>query len=145
MLKPCIHKHATQTTVQASGYWGCGYWGSGETATHRKRVDVIVASRRTVSPIRAKGCNHHGHFRGLTVSQYCERIPISARCQLNVSALSYVHKLSTLPDPSIKFLVQKLLTAHNRLHSAPDVWLPITCSVFHRLALAENLTNFSAF
>lgn len=41
--------------------------------------------------------------------------------------------------------MEKLLTAHNRLHSAPDVWLPITCSVFHHLALAENHTNFSAF
>ena len=43
-----------------------------------------------------------------------------------VSALSYVHKLSNLPDPSKNFLVQKLLTAHDRLHSAPDVGLPIT-------------------
>ena len=62
-----------------------------------------------------------------------------------VSAFSYVHKLSNLPDPSKNFLVQKLLTAHNGLHSAPNVRLPIIRSVLHCLVLALNHTNSSAF
>ena len=62
-----------------------------------------------------------------------------------VSPLSYVHKLGNLPDPSKNFLVKKLLTVHNRLHSAADVRLPITCSVLHHLVLALNHTNSSAF
>ena len=55
-----------------------------------------------------------------------------------VSAFSYVHKLSNLPDPSKNFLVQKLLTANNGLHSAPHVRLPTIRSVL-------NHTNSSAF
>ena len=62
-----------------------------------------------------------------------------------VSALSYVHKLGNLPDPSKNFLVQKLSSVHNRLNSTPDVRLPITHSVLHRLVLALSHTNSSAF
>ena len=61
------------------------------------------------------------------------------------SALGYVHKLSNFPDLSKNFLVQKLLIAHNRLHPAPDVRLPITRLVLHHLVLALNHTNSSVF
>lgn len=61
-----------------------------------------------------------------------------------VSTLSYVHKLGNFPDPSKKFLVQKLLV-HRALHSSPDVRLPITRSVLHLLVLALDNTNSSAF
>ena len=40
-----------------------------------------------------------------------------------VSALSYIHKLGNFPDPTQNFLVQKLLKAHSKLHSSPDVRL----------------------
>ena len=63
----------------------------------------------------------------------------------HVSALSYVHKLDNFPDPTKKILVQKLLSAHGKLHSSPDVRLPITHSVLQHLVLALNNTNSSAF
>lgn len=62
-----------------------------------------------------------------------------------VSALSYVHKLGNFPDPTKNFLVQKLLAAHSKLHSSPDVRLPITRRVLQLLVLALNNTNSSAF
>ena len=62
-----------------------------------------------------------------------------------VSALSYVHKLGSFPDPTKNFLVQKLLTANSKLHSSPDVRLPITSSVLQHLVLILNHTNSSAF
>ena len=43
------------------------------------------------------------------------------------------------------YLVLKLLSAHSRLHSSPDVRLPITRSVLQHLVLALNNTNSSAF
>ena len=52
----------------------------------------------------------------LFISYLSARKFASSRILTYVSALSYVHKLSNLPDPSKNFLVQKLLTAHNRLH-----------------------------
>ena len=81
----------------------------------------------------------------LFISYLSARKFAPSRILTYVSALSYVHKLSNLPDPSKNFLVQKLLMAHNRLHSAPDVRLPITHLVLHRLVLALNHTNSSAF
>ena len=41
--------------------------------------------------------------------------------------------------------MQKLLTAHSKLHSSPDVQLPITRSVLQHLVLALNHTNSSVF
>ena len=81
----------------------------------------------------------------LIISYLSARKFASSTILTYVSALSYVHKLSNLPDLSKNFLVQKLLTAHNRLHSALDVRLPITHSVLHRPVLALNHTNYSAF
>ena len=69
----------------------------------------------------------------------------SSKISTNVSALSYVHKLGNFPDPTKNFLVQKLLSAHSKLHSSPDVRLPITRSVLQHLVLALNNTNSSAF
>ena len=62
-----------------------------------------------------------------------------------VSALSYVHKLANFPDPTKQFLVQKILAAHSKLYSSPDVRLPITRSVLQRSVLALNHTNSSAY
>ena len=62
-----------------------------------------------------------------------------------VSTLSYVHKLGNLPDPTKNVLVQKLLAAHGKLHSSPDVRLPIVCSILKHLVLALNNTNSSVF
>ena len=53
--------------------------------------------------------------------------------------------LANSPDPTKNFLVQKILAAHSKLYSAPDVRLPITRGVLQRLVLALNHTNSSAY
>ena len=62
---------------------------------------------------------------------------------LTLFAISYVHKLQVLPDPTKTFVIQKLLTAVNRSRSA-DIRLPITRSILHQLLGSRQHTNSSA-
>ena len=71
----------------------------------------------------------------------CELAPTTVTSYL--SAISYVHKLQGLPDPSKTFVIQKLLTAVNRSRSA-DIRLPITRSILHQLLGSLQHTNSSA-
>ena len=60
-----------------------------------------------------------------------------------ISALSYVHKIGTLSDPTKTFLVQK--TSQCRLCSKPGKWLSITRSILHKLVLALSHTITPAY
>ena len=53
-----------------------------------------------------------------------------------ISALSYVHKSGSFSDPTKAFVVQKIKTAQSRLCSKPDIRLPITRFILHKLVLA---------
>lgn len=81
----------------------------------------------------------------LFISYLSARKFASSSISTYVSALSYVRKLAHFPDPTKHFLVQKILAAHSKLYSTPDVRLPITRGVLHRLVLALNHTNSSAY
>ena len=61
-----------------------------------------------------------------------------------LSAISYVHKLKGLRDPTKSFLIQKLLTALSRQRAA-DVRLPVTKPVLHQLVRSLDFTNSSAW
>ena len=61
-----------------------------------------------------------------------------------LSAISYVHKLRGLHDPTKSFLIQKLLTALSRRQPV-DIRLPVTRPVLHELVRALSFTNSSAF
>ena len=69
----------------------------------------------------------------LFISYLSARKFASSTISTYVSALGYVHKLANFPDPTKNFLVQKILAAHSKLYSAPDVRLPITRGVLQRL------------
>ena len=71
----------------------------------------------------------------------CQLAPTTVTSYL--SAISYVHKLQGLPDPTKTFVIQKLLTAVNRSRSA-DIRLPITRSILHQLLGSLQHTNSSA-
>ena len=60
-----------------------------------------------------------------------------------LSAISYVHKLKDLPDPTKTFLIQKLLIAVGKQRS-PDTRLPITKPVLFQLVRSLQHTNSSA-
>ena len=62
-----------------------------------------------------------------------------------ISALSYVHKIGSFSDPTKAFVVPKIMTAQSRLCSKPDIRLPITCSMLHKLVLALSHTITSAY
>lgn len=81
----------------------------------------------------------------LFISYLSARKFASSTISTYVSALSYVHKLANFPDPTKHFFVQKILAAHSKLYSSPDVRLPITRGVLQRLVLALNHTNSSAY
>ena len=61
-----------------------------------------------------------------------------------LSAISYVHKLKGLLDPTKSFLIQKLLTALSRRQPV-GIRLPVTRPVLHELVRALSFTNSSAF
>ena len=49
------------------------------------------------------------------------------------SAISYFHKINSLPDPTANFIVVKLLAGARNLGSVPDVRLPVTLPILTRL------------
>ena len=57
-----------------------------------------------------------------------------------LSAISYVHKLHVLPDPTKGFLVQKLLVGVQRLSPSSDVRLPITIPLLHKMLKGLSYT-----
>ena len=57
-----------------------------------------------------------------------------------ISTLSYVHKIGSFSDPTKAFVVHKIMTAQSRLCSKPDIQLPITRSILHKLVEALNHT-----
>ena len=71
----------------------------------------------------------------------CQLAPTTV--MLYLSAISYVHKLQGLPEPTKTFVIQKLLTAVNSSRSA-DIRLPITHSILHQLLSSLQHTNSSA-
>ena len=71
----------------------------------------------------------------------CQLAPTTVTSYL--SAISYVHKLQGLPDPTKTFVIQKLLTAVNRSRSV-DIRLPITRSILHQMLGCLQHTNSSA-
>ena len=62
-----------------------------------------------------------------------------------ISALSYVHKIGSFSDPTKAFVVHKIMTAQSRLCSKPDIRLPITRSILHKLVQALNHTIMPAY
>ena len=62
-----------------------------------------------------------------------------------ISALTYVHKLRGLADPTKSFLISNLLTAQRRANPQLDVRLPITRSVLHSLVRSLEFTSSSAY
>ena len=62
-----------------------------------------------------------------------------------ISALSNVYKIGSFPDPTKAFIVQNIMTAQRRLCSKPDIRLPITRSILHKLVLALNHTITTAY
>lgn len=62
-----------------------------------------------------------------------------------ISALSYVHRIGSVSDPTKAFVVQKIMTAQSRLCLKLDIWLPITYSMLHKLVPALNHTIMPAY
>ena len=50
-----------------------------------------------------------------------------------ITAISFVHKMANVHDPTAKFCVQKLLCVVNKLHGRDDSRLPITLILLSRL------------
>ena len=64
----------------------------------------------------------------------------SASITSYTSAIGYIHKLLNLPDPTGQFMVQKLLSACNKVNNSVDTRLPITISILQRLVQALDHT-----
>ena len=56
-----------------------------------------------------------------------------------ISAVGYVHKMNSLPDPTNSFVIQKVLAAINRSQKTCDSRLPITQFLLNRLLDATEL------
>lgn len=55
-----------------------------------------------------------------------------------MSALSYIHKLADMADPTQHFVIKKLLAGAQKLAGKPDTRLPITPSVLYKIVDATN-------
>ncbi|MES9881804.1 MAG: hypothetical protein ABW185_13080 [Sedimenticola sp.] len=75
---------------------------------------------------------HHEGFAPKTMSTY-------------LSAIGYVHKLNSLPDPSTAFLVTKLVAGAYRLKPSFDTRLPITVPVLNKLLQSLPHVTTSSF
>ena len=60
----------------------------------------------------------------------------------SLSAISYVHKLHQIADPTANLVVQKLLQGASRLRPSIDVRAPVTKSILHSLVRSTSaVTN----
>ena len=57
-----------------------------------------------------------------------------------LSVVSYLHKLASLPDPNQRFLIQKMLAGARKLKPQSDVRLPITPNILRLLIQAVDAT-----
>ena len=80
----------------------------------------------------------------LFISYLYARKLASSTIRSYLSAISYVHKLKGLCDPTQAFLINKLLTAVSRQGSC-DIRLPISQPVLHQLVGSLGRTASSAF
>lgn len=80
----------------------------------------------------------------LFISYLHARKLASSTIKSYLSAISYVHKLKGLRDPTQAFLINKLLTAVSRQGSC-DIRLPISRPVLHKLVGSLGHTTLSAF
>ena len=55
-----------------------------------------------------------------------------------MSAVSYFHKVRSLPDNTASFVVHRMLTGARKLSPTMDTRLPVTLPLLHRLAEATN-------
>jgi hypothetical protein len=62
-----------------------------------------------------------------------------------MSAVSYLHKLANVPDPTRLFVVKKMLQGAKKLSAKPDVRLPITVDILRQLILAVDATSESSY
>ena len=58
----------------------------------------------------------------------------------HISALSYVHKILNIPDPTQSFIVRKLLKGCHKLLPSQDARLPITKNILHKILSAVVIT-----
>ena len=61
------------------------------------------------------------------------------------SAISYVHKLRNIPDPTNSVVIRKLLIGARKLNPSADLRLPITSSILHRLIQALKPATTSSY
>ena len=75
---------------------------------------------------------HHNNMALKTISAY-------------LSALSYVHKIQNLPDPTSAFLISKLVAGACRLKPLKDFRLPITVQILNKLVACLPYVTVSAY
>ena len=62
-----------------------------------------------------------------------------------VSAVSYLHKVNMLPDPTAAFVVRKVLQGASKLRGTSDSRLPITLDILKRLVSSTDYTCSSNY
>ena len=58
----------------------------------------------------------------------------------HVSALSYFHKMNSLPDPTAAFFIQKMISSYQKRHPSLDARLPIDKHILKNLVTALGHT-----
>ena len=62
-----------------------------------------------------------------------------------ISALGYLHKLASHPDPTQIFVVKKCIMGYHKLRARPDTRLPITLPILKRLVASLVFITNSHF
>ncbi|XP_062618200.1 uncharacterized protein LOC134279801 isoform X1 [Saccostrea cucullata] len=107
---------------------------SSTQAAYRRSWQLLQSFQANTSlPLQvADICNfiahlHGSHFSASTISSH-------------ISALSYVHKLLGLPDPTQMFIVKKILRGCHKLSHTADSRLPITLDILEQIIKALPIT-----
>ena len=80
------------------------------------------------------------HYHSYAISLDIYIVPILAS---HVSAISYIHKICDVPDPTQHFLVRKLIKGAQNLNKSPDNRMPITKPILLKIlsALPHSATD----
>ena len=76
------------------------------------------------------------HHLVLYVAHLADKAYSPATIATNLSALSFLHKLYCLPDPTTSFVVSKMLKGYKKLAPPPAIRLPITLPILQQLTAA---------
>ncbi|XP_070200882.1 uncharacterized protein [Littorina saxatilis] len=143
---------ATNQSASAAGFAGLDATAQA-LATASVSDSTVQAYKRTWTQLHTF-CNQKGVALQIPVSESTVARFIASLFEDNyapssitsaVSAISFIHKMTKMPDPSESFFIKKMLTGCRKLKGTVDSRLPITLPMLNTIVNASSNTLSSQF